>query len=154
VLAWLAVGAFSHVVWDAFTHQDGWVVERVPALSASLLPGVRVYKVLQHASTVVGLSLLAYWSWGWDRRQAPVPGVGDSMLSSATRATVVTGLVGLALVSGTLVACRDFDEAMAHGAYGVVVRFVIASIAAFLAGSLAYAVVYQALQAGRSSRRR
>ena len=145
VLGWLAVGAFSHLAWDAFTHGGGWVVGRVPALSASPLPGIRVYHLLHFVSTVVGLALLAYWSWSWVRRQVPVPGAADSEMPSTTRAAVAITLVGIALASGPLAAYRDFHEPTAPRGY-VLARFLIATIAAFLAGSLAYSVGYRGLR--------
>jgi hypothetical protein len=69
-LAWLAVlillGALTHVAWDSCTHAHGWTVRQVPALRASLLTwagaDLRVFKVLQHGSTLAGLALLAFWS--------------------------------------------------------------------------------------------
>ena len=58
-LSFLA-GAATHVVWDAFTHRRGAVVQAWPALAhhvrgAALPP----YELLQHASTIVGLAWLA-----------------------------------------------------------------------------------------------
>ncbi len=67
ILVSLAVGAFSHIAWDACTHENGWVVQRVFPLSWTILddfgPPLKVYKILQYGSTVVGLSVLAAWSW-------------------------------------------------------------------------------------------
>jgi hypothetical protein len=63
------VGAATHLVWDAFTHEDGFVVAVSPALHTLLweLGGYRVfpYKVLQHGSTLTGFLLLARWGWQW-----------------------------------------------------------------------------------------
>jgi len=69
VLVSLTVGAATHLLWDGFTHKGGFVVAEFPAFQALLweVDGYRVYtyKVLQHGSTLAGLSLLALWGRQW-----------------------------------------------------------------------------------------
>lgn len=69
VLVSLVVGAATHLVWDALTHEDSFVVAASPALRTLLweVGGYRVfpYKVLQHGSTLLGFALLARWGWQW-----------------------------------------------------------------------------------------
>jgi len=60
----LLVGSWTHLVWDSFTHPDGWMVSRISALSAPV--SLFSYKgelchVLQYASSVLGLAVLAIW---------------------------------------------------------------------------------------------
>lgn len=50
-------GIVSHVVWDSFTHDGGWMVDRLPFLQGEIA-GARVYSLAQHGSTVVGMVLL------------------------------------------------------------------------------------------------
>lgn len=50
----LVLGAWTHIVWDAFTHSHGWVVARVPSLSA-VVEGLPVHSWLQYLSSVIGL---------------------------------------------------------------------------------------------------
>jgi len=71
-LVGLFAGSLTHVAWDAFTHHDGWVVRRVPSLDAPLVGGHAAYSVLQDASGVVGLVLLAVWTARWWRQAEPV----------------------------------------------------------------------------------
>ncbi|GAK42960.1 hypothetical protein TCA2_5454 [Paenibacillus sp. TCA20] len=55
------LGMLTHVVWDAFTHQHGFVVDRIPLLSVDLhVLGyeIPIYKILQHGGTLAGLSLI------------------------------------------------------------------------------------------------
>ncbi|WP_422658042.1 DUF4184 family protein [Paenibacillus sp. EC2-1] len=55
------LGMLTHVVWDAFTHQKGFMVTRIPALGHTFqIAGydIPVYKLLQHGSTLVGLSVI------------------------------------------------------------------------------------------------
>jgi hypothetical protein len=71
VLLSLTAGALTHVVWDAFTHGNTIVTRHVPLFREELVAvgGYRVfvYKLLQHASTLAGLSLLAAWILRWYR---------------------------------------------------------------------------------------
>jgi hypothetical protein len=58
----IVLGAFTHSVWDAFTHETGFAVQALPLLQQPLFQAqdrlVRVCNVLQHISTVVGLAFL------------------------------------------------------------------------------------------------
>lgn len=56
----LLIGALSHVVWDAFTHEGRWGVQLVPVLAAQWGP-LCGYKWLQHGSSIVGVTALAIW---------------------------------------------------------------------------------------------
>ena len=73
----ILVGASTHVIWDAFTHGDGWGVARLPELSGSIVIlngyNLTVFRVLQHGSTLVGLMLLAraYLPWRGDTAADP-----------------------------------------------------------------------------------
>lgn len=76
------IGAWTHLAWDSVTHPDGWMVLRVPALSAP----VTVFSytgelchVLQYASSIFGLAVLAFW---FARLPAPAPEAGNGERSS------------------------------------------------------------------------
>lgn len=64
VMISLLIGAFTHIAWDAFTHEYGWVVQKLPVLQTSI-SHLKVYTVLQHSSTFAGALLLGYWYWSW-----------------------------------------------------------------------------------------
>jgi hypothetical protein len=60
---WLVViisilsGALSHLLWDSFTHPDGYFVRTIPFLSkGSMILGYHLsnMKILQHSSTLLG----------------------------------------------------------------------------------------------------
>jgi hypothetical protein len=60
----ILIGAWTHVLWDSFTHADGWMVSRISALSAPVTVFSytgQLCHVLQYASSVFGLAVLAIW---------------------------------------------------------------------------------------------
>jgi hypothetical protein len=61
-VAWgVLIGAWSHVLWDSFTHPRGWIVKHVPLLQRPLFGnGMPAYKGLQLFSSVFGLCALFY----------------------------------------------------------------------------------------------
>lgn len=54
------LGISSHLFWDSFTHEHGFFVEHLKLLR-SAVGTVAVYNILQHASTLVGFTIIA-WS--------------------------------------------------------------------------------------------
>lgn len=69
----IVLGVWTHLLWDSFTHTDGWIVHRVAALSAPVSIGPytgTVCHVLQYLSSVFGLVVLAVW---YLRLPAPLP---------------------------------------------------------------------------------
>src|SRR3984893_8257555 len=60
----IILGVWTHLLWDSFTHNDGWMVGRVALRSASvsfLWYNGTVCHVLQYLSSAVGLGALALW---------------------------------------------------------------------------------------------
>jgi hypothetical protein len=53
----ILIGAASHILWDGFTHPNGYFVRMVPVLSDTVQLGSHqlfVYKVIQHSSSIIG----------------------------------------------------------------------------------------------------
>lgn len=69
----ILVGAWTHLAWDSITHSDGWMAQRIPALSAPVTffsyTG-ELCHVLQYVSSVFGLTVMAIW---FLRLPAPAP---------------------------------------------------------------------------------
>lgn len=60
----LLIGTASHIVWDGFTHYDGFFADHLSTLSKPIgingfleLP---LYRVLQHVSTAIGALIIFY----------------------------------------------------------------------------------------------
>lgn len=57
-------GMLTHVIWDSFTHKNGFMVLRLPVLNDTLsLLGhdIPIYKLLQHGSTLFGITLIVIY---------------------------------------------------------------------------------------------
>lgn len=57
-IAAIVFGAWTHIVWDAFTHKNGFLVNMIPFLNVEVISGVQVFRILQHVSTLVGAFFL------------------------------------------------------------------------------------------------
>ena len=71
----VVLGAFTHLIWDAFTHSSTPVVEALPGFRERLFEDVGlsipVYYVLQILSSAFGLLVLGLWVWRI-RKKPPV----------------------------------------------------------------------------------
>ena len=60
----LLIGALTHVFWDGFTHETGWLVERSSFLQTDLFRvegyHFRMYRLLWHLTSWTGLALLVW----------------------------------------------------------------------------------------------
>jgi hypothetical protein len=59
----ILIGAASHIFWDSFTHDSGYFVKIVPALTETVdLFGRQIpnYKILQHSSTLIGALIVVF----------------------------------------------------------------------------------------------
>ena len=129
------LGALSHVAWDAFTHANGWAVAHLPVLGgeASLgWPlGMRWYKVLQHASSVVGMAVVV--AWGASRvASVPRPNRVFAPGQAARSLGVALALLGVAAATGTLNALRASSDTLAtvlgFAAVGAMAGLVLAAL--------------------------
>ncbi len=66
------MGSFSHITWDAFTHEGGVVVNLWSGFSHEIGPGVLpVYRWLQYGCSVFGMALLGVWAHRASQRPRP-----------------------------------------------------------------------------------
>jgi hypothetical protein len=106
-LAWalapiaILIGTWTHILWDSFTHETGWMVRRVSALSAPITIGWytgMLCHVLQYVSSVAGLAVLIIW---YRRLPAPVIVPADAgTMHSYTRWMLLLVSVVAALMGG------------------------------------------------------
>lgn len=117
-----AIGAGTHIAWDAFTHGNTLVVRnfevfRTPVASIGGLK-IPLYKVLQHLSSVLGLMLLAICTLRW-MRQAPPTFVWRYHLTRIKRMLVSIGIliagVGGGIVGSMTRPARTFEHLFFNG---------------------------------------
>ncbi|MBS7334362.1 MAG: DUF4184 family protein [Weeksellaceae bacterium] len=64
VILSIIIGTYSHLIWDAFTHEWGFLVNQISFLKSVWVDvgfEVKGFKFLQHFSSVVGLCYILYW---------------------------------------------------------------------------------------------
>jgi hypothetical protein len=129
------VGAFTHLVWDSFTHRGTLAVETFPALHAVAFHyngwRIRWFMVLQHLSTVIGLAILAIWAWRLPPVQTvtrSLPPVSHAMRVSAA-AILIGASAGLAVAGYALNLDTWLGRRLFHFAVGGMTGWAIAWIA-------------------------
>lgn len=104
----IVLGVWTHLLWDSFTHNDGWMVHRVPALSEPVTLGPysgTVCHALQYLSSVIGLSVLVLWYARLPARPRTEPGP-DRARSAA--GPVLLLVVTAAVLIGAVQGVREF----------------------------------------------
>ncbi|WP_158278921.1 DUF4184 family protein [Leucothrix arctica] len=75
VIVSILIGAATHIIWDAFTHENA-LTDSLTWFSTPLLKldGYQImpFRVFQHVSTVGGLVLLGWWIYRWYKMTTPM----------------------------------------------------------------------------------
>ncbi|HEV2230367.1 MAG TPA: DUF4184 family protein [Steroidobacteraceae bacterium] len=106
----ILIGVWTHLLWDSFTHVDGWAVRHIPALSDTVALGWytgEIFHILQYLSSAIGLTILALW---YARLPVP-PGAlagHDSRRAHAGPALLL--IAGAALLIGGVEALRYYTR--------------------------------------------
>lgn len=97
----LLLGAGTHLLWDGFTHGNGFLLPHIPVLSTVLiLPGgleVRLHSLLQDLSTVVGMGMLGLAIWDALGRR-PARSLFEGLWAWLHCHTYMLSFLGLAVV--------------------------------------------------------
>ncbi|MET8546450.1 DUF4184 family protein [Kitasatospora sp. NPDC004799] len=121
-----AIGAATHVGWDAFTHGDRLGSRLLPVLDRPVA-GVPLYEVLQYGSSALALAALGGWAARAVRAAEPVrpavrlaPGAGRGAVAALGAATAAGVLHRLSPLRRNLVpeACFGAGAGLAVGAVG------------------------------------
>jgi hypothetical protein len=142
----LTVGAATHLLWDACTHSDGFVVAVLPALRIVLwdIGGYRVfvYKLLQHGGSAFGLCMLAFWSWQWMRAASMARVLDDWQPPAVVRRAVCLGLLLVPLGGGVVAGLGHIRQATGVWAlqrfmgYGVIMALTLLVVLLLVGGML------------------
>lgn len=100
------LGAMTHIVWDAFTHDGRWGTELLPFLQETLTVAGRSisgYKLFQYGSTMIGLPLLVILSIHYLRQTSPSSVPQIPQLTTATKTFIISIItvipIGVSLVT-------------------------------------------------------
>ena len=147
ILLSLLIGVWTHIFWDAWTHDDGWFVERMPALQQPLFRvGATVVDTafcLQVLSSFLGLLglAIAYSLW---LRGRPAPSTLDPE-SDRWRYFFWAGIATAAVLIGMSLAV--YSAGPGHGfllARAIVIRSAIfATDVGIPLGLIAAVIVYE-----------
>jgi hypothetical protein len=124
------IGAWTHLAWDSFTHDNGWIVKRVAALSAPITIGDytgTLCHVLQYASSVAGLLILAVWYF-----RLPTPtaeSANGAIVSPVGRALLLLLVTTAATAIGVYIAVQAAFAG--HSNYRVIYLLLTRAIAWF-----------------------
>ncbi|MGW0197017.1 DUF4184 family protein [Nonomuraea sp. NPDC003201] len=92
------IGAASHVLWDSFTHSTG-PVEWGGWLAVSVMGVIRLFRLLQYVSSVIGLAVVVWWGWRGLSRMPAAPVPERLRIAPRVRAVVMT-LCSIGTVAG------------------------------------------------------
>lgn len=150
VVVSIVAGALTHFAWDALTH-EGAVVEAFPALEAVVLAfgayELRAHQVLQHASTVLGTGLLAWWTWQ-KLRTAPTAPPSTVPMPATARTAIVALLAIVAAFGFSGVAVEALPSSSVEGLRGALRAAAVTAVSALGLATTAYCVLWRWLNRG------
>ncbi|WP_330448408.1 DUF4184 family protein [Streptomyces anulatus] len=108
--AWLrfavsgALGAATHVVWDAFTHHSRWGTELLPVLSRSV-GGFPVFQFVQYGSSALALVVIGWFAVTGLRLTPAAPAPEEVPVLGRRERWGALGLLGLCVLLGVVHRC-------------------------------------------------
>jgi membrane-bound metal-dependent hydrolase YbcI (DUF457 family) len=145
------VGALTHLLWDSFTHGEGWWASRIQLLRRSFITieGIgtaRGYFILHYLSSAAGVACLAYAYARWYRGAAMGDGRVHLRLSRAAKVRLMLGMLAGALLGGAgfavAVAPSANDMAVAKE---LVSHTAVATVSFFGAATVVFSGVWHVL---------
>jgi membrane-bound metal-dependent hydrolase YbcI (DUF457 family) len=134
-----ALGALTHVVWDAFTHLDRWGMRMFPVLGEKVA-GSPLYWYLQYGGSVVAAIVIAVFVARALRRTPAAEPVGVPSLSVRDRWWAGAVIGGCALVGAVQRATRWWeDEGSTAKPWELIPTLCFGAGAGLVLGALLYA---------------
>lgn len=100
----LLIGIATHLLWDSICHRGTWPYHHWAFLRSNVpLPVVgdlAVYKVMEYASSVFGLVVIAIWVWQWYRDTKPSRPLPADPLSASQKRRLAAVWSVLAIAAG------------------------------------------------------
>jgi len=104
---WIGVsvllGIGTHVLWDSITHPYYWPYRHWALLRQTVqIPAfgtVRYFKLFQHGSTVIGITILVFWIIHWYQSTEPAADL-ERLPSQRERIAVMSVMASVAVIGG------------------------------------------------------
>jgi len=117
----LIIGIWTHVLWDSFTHNDGWIVGHLSILRTPVFifagRTARVCHVLWYASSLAGIGwiVIAFekWKWAHEPEMGRIP---------------VRDLIRYAILLSILVVPVALVRHLVRGQFGFILTAVLCSL--------------------------
>ena len=150
----LVLGALTHVFWDFFTHRDGipryvnWMDNPLTSIDGyEIMP----YRILQHFSSIFGLSLLLFWIWIWlSKKKGSTPAKQTQEhwhAPSYLKGIAVAVILCVSTTLGILNGLKNMPETdVMYGVYSaqVFVRFgIVGAAGGFILSCVLLGLLYQ-----------
>ena len=143
VVASILTGVAGHLLWDGFTHRDGFITTRVAFLQEAI-GRPHVYDLFNYASTVAGMLLLGGWWWrAVQARDAAADPAERAPLPAGVRRVALATLVALTAAGGIANGAR-----LRLDGWGIETTVIGAVLGALAAGLGTIVVVSAVLRAG------
>jgi hypothetical protein len=145
-VAWIVLGMATHLVWDWFTHPHTWIWEHWSWMRQKVAvpfhPPVVMNKLVQLASSLLGLAILVAWFAVWYHREVPAREVYTKQLTSTRKTAIVAIMIAIAFGAGCpLAVMRDLDRDPALNPVGLASTTIEAVMLLFFVQILLYAIV-------------
>ena len=104
----ILIGVWTHLLWDSFTHPEGWGVRQFPVLDEWVTLGWytgQLCHVLQYLSSVFGLAIVAVW---YALRRVPAGAAAGEEARRAHAGPALYLIAGAALLIGGVEAVRYY----------------------------------------------
>ncbi|MFK7765704.1 MAG: DUF4184 family protein [Mariniblastus sp.] len=103
----IVTGAYTHLLWDSFTHRHRFGTELFPQLNQTYIifgRTIPLFSILQHGSSVVGLPILFISAMFWIQKQPSVnDGLGEVFVATNSTRWLAVGFANLTV-------CQAFYE--------------------------------------------
>lgn len=117
----LLLGAMTHALLDATSHESGWFVQQFDSLSRNV-GGLPMFKWIQYGGGVIGLVALIWWYRGARAGTSGVAPDRHSILKGVAIFSAST--LGFACLANWVHQSRDLNSFVVHSASGAMSGFV------------------------------
>jgi hypothetical protein len=139
------LGALTHVVWDAFTHEGRWGTRLIPAIGRERPAGLPLFSWLQYGCSAAGAAVVVVWAVRALRHAPGSVPAGVPLLSAQDRWWAAAVIGGCATAGAAQRATGSVDLGP-----DLVPTLCFGAGAGLLAGLLAYAVAVRAWRPPRA----